>query len=289
MTTALILQGASSITVEIPAESITRKTEALATASAVKAVSDAASQKQAADALRTVTALLKAVEDSRKQIKEPVLAAGRNIDETARTFASPLEVEKARLGELLAGFERVERRKVEEAERARQAEIRRIEAERLKAEREAQEAARKAQEEAARIERERIKAQQDASNAENAQARRAAQEQADKLAREQAEARAAQEKQRAAEAAQQAELHRQHQEAGRQVVTFAQPKTSGMTVRERFNFEVLDIHELYTFDKSLVTLEPNRSEILKRINAAENPLRKCPALVIFAEVKVGVR
>jgi chromosome segregation ATPase len=281
MSTALVLSGANAIRVEIPAESLTRKTEALATAAAVQAVTDAATQQQAASALRSVQSLLKAVEDSRQQIKAPVLQAGRDIDATAKDFASPLEKEKARLGNMLAAFEAAERRKAQEAERQRQAEMARIEAERQKAEREAQEAERRRQEEAQRIERERQAAERAADSARLAE-----------IERQQRKAAAEAQRQQQAEAVRQADILKQqaaHRATLMNVLPFPQPKPQGMVVRERFDFDVLDVHELYKFDPSLVRIEPNRQEILKRINAEKEPLRKCPALVIVPEVKVGVR
>lgn len=88
-----------------------------------------ADAKQAAEVFASVKGLLKTLEASRKTVKEPILAAGREVDRVAKEFASDLEKQSKRLSLMVGAHQENERRKAEAAA----AEARRKE-EQLKAE-----------------------------------------------------------------------------------------------------------------------------------------------------------
>jgi hypothetical protein len=74
----------------------------------------------AADVLRQLSTLRKSVEDTRAEVKKPVLNLGRQIDGLAASFAGPVETEARRINSLIANYMAVQQRKADEAERERQ-------------------------------------------------------------------------------------------------------------------------------------------------------------------------
>lgn len=95
----------------------------------VHKVIDAATQQVASDMLRRLTTAGTQLEEARKTIKEPYLAAGRAIDEAAIGPRTRIEAAKKRLQAGITAFAQAEADRVAAEERARQAEIRRLEAE----------------------------------------------------------------------------------------------------------------------------------------------------------------
>ena len=100
----------------------------------VQAVDSPQSQQQAVRMGREIRKHLAEVEMTRKQLKEPILNAGRLLDDIARDHCQPMLNEVARLEGLVGGFQLAEQRRIEQAEQTRQAEIDRLSKERLKAE-----------------------------------------------------------------------------------------------------------------------------------------------------------
>jgi len=82
-------------------------------------------------AFAKIKRLLAEVEGTRKDIKDPVLQLGRDIDATAKMFCDDLVREATRLGGLMGGY----LQRVADRQRREQEERRRIEAERIAAER----------------------------------------------------------------------------------------------------------------------------------------------------------
>jgi hypothetical protein len=80
-----------------------------------KAITDVVSLEEAANALTVVKSLARSVEDSRKDVKAPVLEVGRQIDAVAKDYLSPLEAEAARLSTLVGTYQEAQRRKAEKA------------------------------------------------------------------------------------------------------------------------------------------------------------------------------
>lgn len=140
---ALILTGASDVSITVGAPITERRDEAVFSARMITEV-DETTLNEAVVSIRELKALAAEVEASRVAVKRPVDAIARQIQETAKTFVAPVEVELQRLHGLVTQHERVKaeaaRKKAAEEERQRQ-----------QAEREAREAA-------AKLERERLAA-----------------------------------------------------------------------------------------------------------------------------------
>jgi hypothetical protein len=130
---ALILHNASAVTIEVQPSAVQERNRLLSDASAIADVQDAFTQDMAVGTLRELKGLLKAVEDSRQNVKAPVLELGKTIDTKAREFVQQITAEANRIQALLTKYTVEERKKAEAAERARQTELRRIEEEKRKA------------------------------------------------------------------------------------------------------------------------------------------------------------
>ena len=91
-------------------------------------VIDAATQQVASDMLRRLTTAGKQLDEAKKTIKAPFLAACRSIDEAERGPALRIEAAKKRLQNGLTGFAQAEEARIRAEEAARQAEIARLEA-----------------------------------------------------------------------------------------------------------------------------------------------------------------
>lgn len=267
---AITLSGVAQATVTIEPSFYAERSSALAEAETVQAVTNPLAQRFAVESLRSLQALAKQVEDSRKAIKAPVLDLGKKIDATAETAVEKINAEVTRIKGLLNAYEAEQRRIAAEAEAKRQAEERerqRIEAERLAAIERERQAAEKAQREAEAA----------ARNAATAEAR----------AKAQAEAQAARDAQRIADMKRQAE-----EEAARVAAATAlqsQPvanKPDGMRVSTPWTFDVEDIAALYKARPDLCNVTPKRAEILTIIRAGT---REIPGLKIRQEVNVSAR
>lgn len=268
----LTVTGFTAPTVHLAQSALDAKTAALADARAIVTVGNDMEAVYAGDSLTTIKGLLKACETGRKAIKEPVLDLGRRIDATAAQYAAELTQESDRLSRLVSAHVEKKRREAEEAERKRQAELRRIEEERLAAEREAK---RKADEEAAQRAREAQALIDAARNA--AEAERIKQQAAEAAER----ARLAQE--RAAFDAEQAAKARAAQVMNAPVK--AAPKIEGVSVRKVWRFEVTDIRALYAARPDLVDLIPRTREINTAIAAGT----QIPGLKAWQEAETRVR
>lgn len=130
---ALILHNAGAVAIEVEPAAVKKKETLLADAASIAVVSDAFTQEMAASTLRDLKGMLKVVEDSRQAVKAPVLDLGKQIDAKAKDFVEQITIEANRIQSLLTKFTIEQRRLAEEAERQRQAELRRIESEKQKA------------------------------------------------------------------------------------------------------------------------------------------------------------
>jgi hypothetical protein len=136
-----VIGPVSAPVVTLSPEAMEARRAALALATEIGLVESAADLEAAAKALASVKGLAKAVEDSRKDAKAPVLEAGRAIDVAAKEFLAPLDTEGRRLSLLVGAYQDAERRKAErarreaeEAERAALAEMDARERERVRQE-----------------------------------------------------------------------------------------------------------------------------------------------------------
>lgn len=246
---ALAVTNIQAVEIQVDPEFITARELALVAARDVVAVNDEFSQTCAVDALRELQDLAKTVEKSRTIFKAPVLALGRSIDAKAAELAADITTEAGRLQGLTAKYQDGLRRAAEAAERARLAEVARIEAE----QRAAAEAERKAKE--------------------DAQAAFTAQQQQEALAARQAE---------------QAKLKALEREsiAVRTTVVAAPVKPAGLVVKSVCKFEVVNLEQLYKARPDLCRIEASTAAINEAMRAGA---REIPGLRIWEETKTEVR
>ena len=176
MTTALITRRAD-LSIALNEEANALKNDALEVAALVGKVTNAGSQEVAVQAQQRLKSVLDLIERARKAAKEPILEAGRQIDQKVKDFRRELEDEYGRIQDLVGEFQREEVRKLS-AERERQRlELERIEREkqaeisRINAEAQARQAELDRQAEAARNEQERLKSLQEKAMLQEAAAR----------------------------------------------------------------------------------------------------------------------
>lgn len=182
--TAIVASNRAVPTFEINAPIVLAKETALTNSALIAKVTGHDSKVLAVRAQKELKTIVATVEKARKDAKEPLLVAGRQLDNICATFVLDLEKEFGRVSNVVREFDDAERRRVLEEERLQQAELARIEREkqaeidRLRREQEAREAeARRIQEEADRKAREEREAAAKAiRDANNAKERKAAQE-----------------------------------------------------------------------------------------------------------------
>jgi len=252
MSKYIALQGLDNVRVVATGQAL--REEALQKTRKVAIVIDEHSQQQAIAAVAVAKGLMKSVEQSRKEVKAPLLDWGKQIDSVAVDFCSPLHAEVNRLETLIAAFQNQEARRVE-AENT----------ERLKRQ---------------------IAEQQEALRIQKAQ---------DEASRKAMEATTEKQRQTAlklqAELAQQrAELEIESAEAESNRVIEA-PKAEGASVRQTYDFTVLDVAALYAAHPDCVKLEPKKSAIrnlieFKQISGAKIEI---PGVKIREVTKVAVR
>ena len=263
MNSLILSRNTEAVALSVSPEAIREKQELLDVAYKIASVTDC-TVGAAVKILQSLKQTVKTVEESRTFAKRPFLEFGRKIDGIAASYAFELEVEAKRINKLLSDYQAEQQRLAAEAERRRQEEIAKFEAEKRRV---AEEEARKMREAEAVRQAELKKAQEQS----RLKAALLAQEQA---AQRQQEAKAAAE--------------RLATEAAKVVlpVVVEAPKVQGMHTREIPHFEVQDIHLLYSFDRELVYIEPNRKNILRLIDQG---IKSIPGLKIWSETVAIVR
>jgi len=125
--------GFKAPSVSITDEAKNQKKALVTRAATITTVVDDATQQSAVDVVRDLKALSQSIEGTRKELKEPLLALGKEIDAAAKAFVNDIDAEVNRLQSACGAFlrqkreeqERVEaeeRRKREEAAAAARAE-----------------------------------------------------------------------------------------------------------------------------------------------------------------------
>ncbi len=246
---ALIVRNDADLAVSFTPQALELRDDAIERAGLIAKVNSPVSQEQAVEAQKDLRRVLNLVESARKAVKEPVLEMGRKIDAAAKQFVADLAKEEIRIARLVGDYQAEQLAIARAAERKRQEELARIEAER-------QEAVRKAQEEATRA----------AAQAKTEEERKAIEAAAQR------------------EAQRQAELAAQQLEA--LGAPPAPPKAEGQSVRPVYRWEVTDIWKLARMHPGLVRIEPNRQEINDVIASGT---RQIDGLRIWEEVKSSVR
>ena len=265
----LTVQSTGGVAVEFVAEAYPKRDKAVAAASGILSVQTAEVQGTAVLALRTLKAISKEVEASRKLAKAPVLDLGKRVDGIAEQFIAPVSTEEVRLTKLLADYETAQQRIRDEEARKTQAEADRIAAEERK----------KADElraQRAEAERDLAAAREAAGNAETkeelATARKAVEEAT----------------QRVLDLGGRIEAR---EDAAIVAQSFpsvpAKPAApTGFVAQQPWNFEVLDLKAFAAANPELVEITPRRAEILAKIRAG---VRQLPYARIFQETRVSVR
>lgn len=128
---SLILAGEQAISFTTEAE--VARVSALAAAGAIGKVSNAEDNDRAVKAQTELTELVRLVERARKNAKEPIIEAGRKLDAAVKNWLYEVESELRRVSELVSEFAEHELRRQQAEERAKQAELNRIERERAEA------------------------------------------------------------------------------------------------------------------------------------------------------------
>jgi hypothetical protein len=103
--------------VELSPSAFNAREVALSAASHIHGITCVSDLDDAAQALTRIKSLTRSIEESRKEVKAPVLEVSRRIDATAKDYLAPLEDEAKRLSILVGSYQEAERRK---AERVRQ-------------------------------------------------------------------------------------------------------------------------------------------------------------------------
>lgn len=282
------------------------KDEALELAALIGTVKSAATQESAVEALSKIKGVLKLVEESRKEIKAPVLALAADIDSTARNFIVALKSEELRISTLVGNFQQEQLAIARRQEEARQAEIRRIEDERLAGERKAREQAEANERERQRKEAELKKAEEAALAA--AQAPAPVQSGGDDqretmtpmpsprfertltLEQIQQERRLIAQDRQIESKAVEKQIERGQQLTEQAVMALGPEVVSvraeGQKVKDTFDFEVTDIQLLQRMHPGFVKMEPRRDEIMLAI---EKGCRDIKGLRIKPVIKIQVK
>ncbi len=261
----------------IPAAQQAKK-DALTLARQITAVASQDGQQDAIAAASIMKGLTRDIEKARKEVKKPVLEAGRRIDAVADAYAACRQFGLPLHRELAADFQREEDRKA--------AAIRAEEERRQQAQREAEERERRKEQEAlarltAEAERERRAALEKIRQAETDAAREAAQIEADRLAEARAE-----EARNIQFACQEAEAQRLDAARDRAtaILDIAPVKPQGAVVKRTMDYELKDIRALYAARPDLVELKERRAMILAAIAIPNAPA--IPGIYVFESTKV---
>lgn len=262
MSTDLILSLAPEIELFafLPA-ALQQRDRALELASLIGKVENAEQNSKAVLAHIELKRISLGFEKQRKQLKEPLLDAGRRLDRLVATELLEIEKEIGRISNLTSQFQLVEQRRVREEQELQRKELARIEAEKqaelARIAREQEEANRKAREaqEAAQRLIDEAKNQKQREEAMRAQA--AAKIQAEETARKQAEMQS--ETQRIQEAAQAA--------AAAEAKPIAATRAFGQAVKTDWEITVLNPWELAKFHPDCVTITPLLLPIKQALNA----------------------
>lgn len=274
---ALVLSGGDALAVSLAPSAVAQRDAAVTSASFVDLVETPEQLAEAVEAIRQLRDLEKSAESSRVQVKAPVLAAQRAIDERAREFTAPIVAERARIDGLVNAYNR------RMAEAARRAEQER----------------REAIERARREEEERIRQLREQQAAREAEAARVAAEAAKVLGDE--------DPKKAAEHAvvctridaareTQAIIDQSRDQQRQAIITtaaaVAPPKPAGMSIRREPQFRVTDPAVLAAARPDLVTITPRAREITAAVKQAgewDGEREVCPGLVAWWQDKTLVR
>lgn len=297
--TALVLRNFQGDVAVIP-EFFTMRDEAIKAADAIADVKTHEDMEKAAQIIRNLAAMRKGIEEARKFAKAPVLAKGKEIDETAeKAIGTAIAAEKTLTGKLnhyQAKQLEIQREQQRDAERA----AAKAEADRVAAEKET---ARLAQEQESARQREE-QAKIDAENARLA-AERANTPEAKALAQKAQEEAAAREQQAQADAAKLAEQQQAAEEEAEAAAMVPLPAAPlaistprGVSAKVVIDFTIIGEGNTYKEQASLaefaraypllVKYDIRRQDVLDRLNGPGFP-DGTPGIKPYERVKSTVR
>ncbi len=236
------------VTITINPEALTLKATALASSKVVTVVFDADSQERAITAVRDIKKILGALEKTRKEIKEPVLNLGRDIDTQAKRFAAGLEAEQSRLDGLSQAYQR----KVAEDQRREAARVEAKRLEDLAIETARQKAIKDAEEKAERLAQE-ARENEERNTPEALEALRLATEESDRLKAEQ-EAR---------------ELDAEFATMTAPAAVAVVDPVSSAKVKIEYDYEVVEINAFAQQYPEMCNIEVKRSVILTALKGGQ--------------------
>lgn len=277
-TLTLTPEVCSSITITPDAEK--QKADALELAKTITRVpTSAAEQADGIAAASICKGLVKGMEASREEVKKPVLDLGRDIDGKAKKYSAPLSAEILRIESLCAEYQRKENARIDalrREEEARQAKERETAQKDLEREKRFMEDKEGANLEERRADLERIAAA--TTDEEREEARRIADQNADARAEEWRNL------QQACTEAQETRFDEMRERATA-LAAIEPVKAAGATVRQSYDYTVLDVGALYRARPDLVSLEPKRAMILSAICNGHH----IAGLSVFETTKVSAK
>ena len=107
----LILENASQISVRLDVSAVALKQKLLAEAATLTAVGSDEAQAMALAVMKALRTLTGGVESTRKEIKSPILQAGKQVDALASTFCKELDAEYGRVQGLASGWEAIKQKR----------------------------------------------------------------------------------------------------------------------------------------------------------------------------------
>ncbi len=277
------------------------KTAALEKAALIAKVTDADSKTIAVRAQQALKKVVSDIEKTRKELKEPLLQAGRQLDNLCAAESLDLEKEFGRVSNAVKEFDDAERRRVLEEERLQREELARIEREkqaeieRIRREQEAREAeARRVQEAADKVVRDAAEAAAKlASEATNKKQREAAEAARQESLRQQATREVERQKQEAAlreqKAAAAAQTAAIEEKAGDAAYVAAKPieitKVAGQRQSTNWVITVEQPFVLAKYHPDLVDIKPRLGDIKTALNEG----REIKGIKAMRETVSGVR
>jgi hypothetical protein len=243
---------------QITPSALQTRDEALGNSALIAKVENADQNKMAVEAHIFLKRVATSFEKARKQLKEPLIEAGRKLDRTVAKELADVEKEIGRMEQLTGAFQLQEQRRIREEQEAqarelarieaeKQAEIQRIAREQAEAERKAREAAEAAARQAAA-----------ATNAKQRAAAEAARIESERIAKESADKSAA-------------AMQLANERAASATLAEAKPivaqRTAGQVVKTDWEITVVNPYELAKFHPDCVKIEALLTPIKQALNA----------------------
>jgi hypothetical protein len=126
---AIILADKPTLPVfQISPSALQTRDEALGNSALIAKVENAEQNKLAVEAHIFLKRIASSFEKARKQLKEPLIEAGRQLDRTIAKELADVEKEIGRMEQLTGGFQLQEQRRIREEQEAQRRELERIEA-----------------------------------------------------------------------------------------------------------------------------------------------------------------